>query len=177
MALLGRRSRWIRQCLQLEHRGSPIGAPQVHAIAIAGIAAWPGEHIGLHRCLLLGQLKLQGDLVAAEPGSLLVEVGGFGSSRVQLAAEPDIPSLHQLKETNVLESFDMEFFPYPPGIGGRLSHQRGSGGPNFAPGEATGQDTPANRDDQSGSAYPDLTEPSDDGDDGRSEQREPRIAA
>ncbi len=104
----------VRQRLQLDHGRSPVHTPHVDGIAASGNPAWQGQHLGLGGLLVFGQLDQQGDFVAAELGSFLVEFCGLGARCVQFAAELTIAALQYLEEANVLKPFGMEFFPGPP---------------------------------------------------------------
>ena len=146
LALLGFGDRRISQRLQLDNGRSPVNTPEVHDVPATGNPSRQGQDLGLGGRLVFGELHLKGDLVATELSSFLVELGGFCPRGIQLAAQFAIATLQHLKETNVLKTFGMEFFPGQPGIGRLLGDQRGSGNPYFAPGEDTGQGTPGNGD-------------------------------
>jgi hypothetical protein len=146
LALLGFRGWRIGQRLQLDNGRSPVNTPDIHDFPTAGNPSRQGQNLGLSGRLVFGELHLEGDLVATELSSFLVELGGFCPRGIQLAAQFAIAALQHLKETNVLKTFGMEFFPGQPGIGRLLGDQRGSGNPYFAPGEDTGQDTPGDGD-------------------------------
>ena len=102
MALRGFSDRRICQCLQLDDGWSPVDAPEVHDVAASGNASRQGQYLGFSHRAVLGECYLKGDLVTAELGSFLVELGGFGARGIQLAAQFTIATLQHLKETNVL---------------------------------------------------------------------------
>lgn len=112
--LLDRR---ICQRLQLDNGRSPVDTPEIHDFPATGNPSWQGQNLGLGGRLVFGELHLKRNLVATELGCFLVQLGGFGARCIQLAAQFAIASLQHLKETNVLKTFDMEFFPGQPGIG------------------------------------------------------------
>lgn len=177
LALRRIRDRRVGESLQFDNRRGAVDAPEVDHATTAGNTAWQGQHLCFGRGMVLRQLDLQCNLVAAELRSFLVELGRFCAGSNQFAAQFAIATLQHLKETNVLKTFGMEFFPGPPGIGGLLGDQRGSGNPDFAPGEETGQEPTDNRDDETDAGHPDPTKSHPDGDDGRPEQRESRVTA
>ncbi|MGV8907666.1 MAG: hypothetical protein ACOH1Y_01685 [Propionicimonas sp.] len=109
--------RRICQSLQLDNGRSPVHTPEVHDFPATGYPSRQGHNLGLGGRLVLGELHGQGHLVTTELGGLLVEFGGFGARRIQLATQFAIATLQHLKETNVLKTFGMEFFPGQPGIG------------------------------------------------------------
>lgn len=177
LALLAFGDRRIRQRLQLDHRRRAIAVPDIDCLPTSGYPAWQGEYLGFGGCLLLGQLHQQRGFVTTELGNILREPGGLGAGSGQFAAQVAISALQHPKEPDVLKTFGMQFVPCPPGIGGLLSQHRGSGDPDFAPCEDTGRGAPGDRYDQSGAGHPDPTETGSNGDDGRTEQREPRVTA
>jgi hypothetical protein len=117
LALLGFRGRRIRQRLQLDNGRCPVHTPEVDDSPATGNPSRQGQNLGLGGRLVFGQLHLQGHLVTTKLRSFLVELGGFGARGIQLAAQFAIATLQHLKETNVLNTLDMEFFPGQPGIG------------------------------------------------------------
>jgi hypothetical protein len=166
LALSSVRDRRIGKCLQFHDGRSPIDAPEVDDLATAGNPTRQGQHLCLGGGMVLGQLDLQRDLVTTKLCGFLVEHGRFCAGGNQLAAQFAIATLQHLKESNVLKPFGMEFFPGPPGIGGLLGHQRGSGNPDFTPGEGTSQETAGDGYDESGAGHPGPTKSRGNCDDG-----------
>jgi hypothetical protein len=111
LALLAFRNGRIRQRLQFDNGRRTVDTPQVNDIATAGNAARQGENLGLCGRLVFGELNLERDLVTTKLCGFLVELGGFGASGIQLAAQFAIACLQHLKEPDVLKTLGMEFLP------------------------------------------------------------------
>lgn len=177
LALLRAVCRRIGQGLQFDDGRCRVTVPHVSGVAVSGNPAWQGQHLCFDGGLLLGELQLESRLVAPQLGGMDGEPGCLGPGLVQLAAQFAIAALQHLKEPDVLKTLGMQFFPHPPGIGGLLSHHRGSSHPDFAPGEDAGNDAADNCDQHCGTGHPDPTKSDGNSDDSRPEQREPRVTA
>jgi hypothetical protein len=108
LALLVFGYRRVCQRLQFDDSGSPIDTPEIDNVTASGNAAWQGQNLCLGCSLTFGELDLQRNLVTTKLCSLLIELGGFGARRIQLAAQFTIAGLQHLKQTDVLHTLGME---------------------------------------------------------------------
>jgi hypothetical protein len=111
LALLAFRYRGVRKGLQFHDGGRTVDTPEVDDVVASGNTARQGQNLRLGGSPVFGQLNLERDLVTTELCSFLIELGCFGARGIQLAAQFTIAGLQHLKETDVLDTFGMEFLP------------------------------------------------------------------